>query len=105
MIVRFSDNEIETMQAALDKWGLDAQCDQAIEECAELIVALQKHVKRTPQPGTFDAVTDEIADVEIHDFRFAKTPFGRRFLSVSDACANAARFRNKRRPIPQTDRE
>ena len=71
MVVHFTDAEIDLVCAALDRWGLDAQVDQTVEECAELIVALQKHVKRTPQPGTFDAVTDEIADVEIHDFRFS----------------------------------
>jgi len=65
MIVRFSSSEIEAMQAALDKWGLDAQCDQTIEECAELIVALQKHVKRSHGEDTLDKVLDEIADVEM----------------------------------------
>ena len=65
MKVQFTDTEINLMQAALDRWGLNAQADQAVEECAELIVALQKHVKRLPQPGTFDAVLDEIADVEM----------------------------------------
>ena len=44
----------------LNKWGEQAQYDQAIEECAELIVALQ-HFSR----GRIDraAVVNELADV------------------------------------------
>ncbi|NOQ41474.1 MAG: antitoxin [Desulfuromusa sp.] len=49
-------------QATLDKWGEDAQYDQAVEECAELIAAL-KHFRR----GKVDrqAVIDELADVTL----------------------------------------
>ena len=49
-------------QATLDKWGKDAQYDQAVEECAELIAAL-KHYRR----GKIDqqAVIDELADVTL----------------------------------------
>ncbi len=49
-------------QATLNKWGEDAQYDQAVEECAELITAL-KHFRR----GKVDqqAVIDEIADVTL----------------------------------------
>lgn len=49
-------------QATLDKWGADAQYDQAVEECAELIAAL-KHFRR----GKIDkqAVIDELADVTL----------------------------------------
>ena len=65
MKVEFSIREIETMQTALNQWGLEAQIGQAVEECAELIVALQKHVNRTPQEGTAEKILDEIADVEM----------------------------------------
>lgn len=65
MKVQFDDNEISIMQTALDRWGLDAQIDQTVEECAELIVALNKHARRSPKPGTLDNVLDEIADVEM----------------------------------------
>ena len=65
MKVEFNDNEISTMQSALDKWGLAAQVGQAVEECAELIVALQKHINRTPSPETVKNIVDEIADVEM----------------------------------------
>ncbi len=52
----------EIYQATLDKWGEDAQYDQAVEECAELIAAL-KHFRR----GKIEkqAVVDELADVTL----------------------------------------
>ncbi len=52
----------EIYQATLDKWGEEAQYDQAVEECAELIAAL-KHFRR----GKIDAqaVIDELADVTL----------------------------------------
>jgi NTP pyrophosphatase (non-canonical NTP hydrolase) len=65
MKVTFTESEIRAMRNALDKWGLDAQCDQTVEECAELIVALHKRVKRSAGPGALDGVIDEIADVEM----------------------------------------
>ena len=50
----------ELYQATLQKWGAEAQYDQAVEECAELIATL-KHLRR----GRVDesAVADELADV------------------------------------------
>lgn len=47
-------------RASLEKWGEEAQYDQAVEECAELIATL-KHFKR----GRVDeaVVADELADV------------------------------------------
>jgi len=65
MKVEFTEAEIKTMQTALEQWGLNAQIGQAVEECAELIVALQKYINRTPQPGRIDNILDEIADVEM----------------------------------------
>lgn len=52
----------EIFQATLEKWGAEAQYDQMIEECAELIIAL-KHYRR----GKIDreAVVDELADVTL----------------------------------------
>ena len=49
-------------QATLDKWGEEAQYDQAVEECAELITAL-KHYRR----GKIDrqSVIAELADVTL----------------------------------------
>ena len=65
MKVEFTDSEIAVMQTALDKWGLAAQVGQTVEECAELIVALQKHINRTSSPETVENILDEIADVEM----------------------------------------
>ena len=49
-------------QATLERWGADAQYDQTIEECAELIAAL-KHFKRGKI--TRQAVIDELADATL----------------------------------------
>lgn len=49
-------------RAALTKWGEEAQFDQAVEECAELIAAL-KHFKRD-RVGQ-QHVIDELADVAL----------------------------------------
>ena len=65
MKVEFTDSEIKIMQTALDQWGINAQVGQAVEECAELIMALQKYINRTPRPETLDNLIDEIADVEM----------------------------------------
>ena len=46
--------------ATLDKWGVEAQYDQAVEECAELITTL-KHLRRGRVDET--AVAEELADV------------------------------------------
>jgi len=65
MEVKFTEHQIEMMQIALEKWGLHEQVGQAIEECAELIVALQKHTNRSMQGDTVEKILDEIADVEM----------------------------------------
>ena len=49
-------------QATLDKWGTDAQYDQMVEECAELIIAL-KHFRRGKVSE--QVVIDELADVTL----------------------------------------
>ena len=64
MKTEFTEDEIKTMQTALDQWGLNAQAGQTIEECAELIVVLQKYINRTERPSV-DEILDEIADVEM----------------------------------------
>jgi N-acetyl-anhydromuramyl-L-alanine amidase AmpD len=63
--VEVTDAQVATMQAALDKWGISAQAGQTVEECAELIVALQKQFNRSPSPETIDGILDEMADVEL----------------------------------------
>ena len=65
MKVQFTEDEVKTMETCLNKWGLNAQVGQTVEECAELIVALQKYINRTPQPKMLENILDEIADVEM----------------------------------------
>jgi NTP pyrophosphatase (non-canonical NTP hydrolase) len=65
MTVRFTERETALMREALARWGLAAQAGQTVEECAELIVALQKHTNRAPSAHTAALVADELADVEI----------------------------------------
>jgi hypothetical protein len=38
---------------------------RAIEKCAELIVALNKQVTRTPSADSLEHILDEIVDVEM----------------------------------------
>ncbi|MDR1928034.1 MAG: hypothetical protein LBQ33_05290 [Oscillospiraceae bacterium] len=65
MTIRFTKHQIAVMQTALDRWGVNAQAGQTVEECAELIVALTKHINRTPKPESLENVIDEMADVEM----------------------------------------
>ena len=65
MKTEYTPKQISAMKICLEKWGLSEQVDQTTEECAELIVALHKAVKRTPKPGAREAVLDELCDVEM----------------------------------------
>ena len=56
MKIEFTDNEIKVMRTALDQWGLAAQIGQTVEECAELIVALQKYINRTQSPDALENI-------------------------------------------------
>jgi hypothetical protein len=58
----FTEADLETLQEAIDTWGIEAQADMAEEEAAEFIAA-SKHFKR----GKTDmsAVVDELADLRI----------------------------------------
>lgn len=54
------------LQAAIDKWGVDAQKEMLEEECIELALALQKLKRTRGDIGLKIAnVIDEIADVKI----------------------------------------
>jgi len=61
--------DIKILQNAIDKWGADAQIEMIIEECAELILALQKikrhHKTKEDKNQAYFNVSDEIADVKI----------------------------------------
>jgi predicted MarR family transcription regulator len=51
--------------ASIQKWGERAQANQTTEECAELIVALNKYYNRDYNGTDISGVITEIADVEI----------------------------------------
>lgn len=57
-------NKEKLYTKAIRKWGVRAQVDVAVEECAELIHILQKTKRATVGFGT-DRVLEEMADVEI----------------------------------------
>ena len=61
-----SKRERDICKKALAKWGEDAQTRQAIEECAELMLALLNSYRNrnTPEENVM-AITEEIADVEL----------------------------------------
>lgn len=50
---------------ALHKWGLSSQLDMLVEECGELIVAVQKLHRYGKTAKRVDAVLEELADVSI----------------------------------------
>lgn len=62
----------EIYEKTLIAWGMTSQMDMLIEECAELIQAVQK-LKRCP---TLENVIEELADVEImcEQMRFIFNP-------------------------------
>jgi NTP pyrophosphatase (non-canonical NTP hydrolase) len=54
--------DTELMQLALEKWGTESQMDMVIEECAELIDAIQKWRRRRVDSVK---VLEEAVDVEL----------------------------------------
>lgn len=69
--MKISKNEEKNIiKSTIETWGQEEQIEMMIEECAELIQALQKH-KRAIRAGKLDLskeilnVCDEITDVEI----------------------------------------
>ncbi len=52
----------ELLDGAMQKWGVESQLDMAIEECSELIVAIQ-HKRRNRVK--WDSVIEELADVSL----------------------------------------
>lgn len=58
----------QVLNQAIEQNGEEAQIDMIIEECAELIHALQRH-KRDPSPERKKNVCEEIADVKIMIFQ------------------------------------
>ena len=60
----FIDDSI--LEKAIERWGIDAQCEMIIEECLELALALQKMKRlRGDKDKKYANTIDEIADVKI----------------------------------------
>jgi NTP pyrophosphatase (non-canonical NTP hydrolase) len=57
---------MNTYRQILEHWGLDKQINQVSEECAELVIALNKW-RRSPDDKKPDlrTIAEEIADVQI----------------------------------------
>ena len=53
--------EQELMQVAIYKWGISSQLDMAVEECAELIKAIQKYRRNSE----YQPIVEESVDVEL----------------------------------------
>ena len=60
-----TEDKNELYRAALDHWGADAQMDQAIEECSELIKAICKYKRDPDSANAMAAIKEEAADVFI----------------------------------------
>lgn len=52
-------------KSAIDKWSEEIQIDIAVEECAELIRAIQKFKRHGPSAELIHNLIEEIADVSI----------------------------------------
>ena len=62
--MRFTDSKVKIMLNALQKYGVDAQDDIAIEEMAELTKAIIKN-RRYRNFETYENLCEELADVLI----------------------------------------
>ena len=58
------EEKIELLNKAIEKWGSNSQMDMVIEECAELIKAINKF-RRKPTSDNLQELCGEVADVEI----------------------------------------
>jgi NTP pyrophosphatase (non-canonical NTP hydrolase) len=62
--MRFTDSQVHIMLKALQKYGVDAQDDIAIEEMSELTKAIIKN-RRYRNFETYENLCEELADVLI----------------------------------------
>lgn len=56
---------MEKMEKVINFYGKKAQCNQAMEECAELIVAINKCLRYPDDDQRINNLIEEIADVII----------------------------------------
>lgn len=54
-----------TFNQSIIKYGKEPQCRQAMEECAELIQAINKCIRYSDRKDCHNNLIEEIADVEI----------------------------------------
>lgn len=62
------NDRLTAPKRAIEKWGKEAQIRQCMEECAELIQALNKYLRAEAVGGREEAearVREEMADVDI----------------------------------------
>ena len=59
--------KMSILNRAIKQWGVEAQLDMLVEECSELILAIQ-HMKR--KRCGWEEVAEEIADVRIMTSQF-----------------------------------
>lgn len=57
--------ETDLLLGAIRKWGRELQIEMAIEECSELIHALQKLKRDGTNTEKYNHVCEEVADVDI----------------------------------------
>lgn len=57
-----SDDQKQILSNAIKKYGVEKQVEMMIEECSELILAIQKWKR---DPAKINNLHEEIADVEI----------------------------------------
>lgn len=58
MMPRFAITERLTLQRAILHWGREAQLEQAVEEMAETIVAIQHHKRGRDDDGLVEEAAD-----------------------------------------------
>lgn len=61
----FRVDQLSVLIVAIEKYGENSQLDMAIEECAELIQAINKCRRSLFATNKIDDLASEIADVEI----------------------------------------
>jgi len=59
--VSSTDRERELYKRAIDAWGVDAQVEMVVEECSELILAIQK----SKRGQGIKEIVDELVDVQV----------------------------------------
>jgi len=62
--MNITEEQNNILKAAIEKYGLDAQLDMVVEECSELIQAVQKY-KRSRTIETVENILKEGSDVFI----------------------------------------